>query len=92
MLKTSAQSVFCQTAIAIATSVCLTGAASAQSKIDFEISEGRVVPTEEFAAKVSVLGAAITSGGVDMPVTVRVNVGDSVFEPFGDFDNPVTVT
>ena len=32
-------------------------------QIDFVIDTGMVVPTEDFAVKVSVLGAAITSGG-----------------------------
>lgn len=89
MLKTSAQSVFCSTAIAIATSTVLAVSASAQSSIDFQISEGRVVPTEDFAVKLTVLGAAITSGGVDMPVTVKFRIGDEVIEPFGAHDDRV---
>ena len=62
--------------------------AVAGDAIDFEISDGRVVPTEDFAVKVSVLGAAITSSGVDMPVTVLVNIGGESYEPFGDHEDP----
>jgi len=60
----------------------------ADDNIDFEISDGRVVPTEDFAVKVSVLGAAITSGGTNMPVTVQVNIAGESFEPFGAHDDP----
>ncbi len=88
MLKASKCLLFRTTALAIASSTILAGSAVAQTSIDFEISEGRVVPTEAFAAKVSVLGAAITSGGQDMPVTVRFHIGDQVIEPFGNYDNP----
>ncbi len=62
--------------------------AVAGDAIDFEISDGRVVPTEDFAVKVSVLGAAITSSGENMPVTVLVNIGGESHEPFGDHDDP----
>jgi hypothetical protein len=64
------------------------GMAHAGETIDFTISDGRVVPSEDFAVKVSVLGAAITSSGVDMPVTVKVNINGQSFEPFGDADDP----
>lgn len=63
-------------------------AAVAGDAIGFEISDGRVVPSEDFAVKVSVLGAAITSGGENMPVTVQVNIGGASFEPFGAHDDP----
>jgi hypothetical protein len=62
--------------------------AQADQPIDFEISEGQVVPTEDFAVKVSVLGAAITSGGVDMPVTLQININGTSHEPFGAHDDP----
>ncbi len=62
--------------------------AQAGTPIDFTISEGRVVPSEDFAVKVSVLGAAITSSGVDMPVTVLVNINGTSYEPFGAADDP----
>ncbi len=64
------------------------GTAWAGETIDFTISDGRVVPSEDFAVKVSVLGAAITSSGVDMPVTVKINIDGQSFEPFGDADDP----
>ena len=59
-----------------------------ESQVDFVIEDGRVVPTEDFAVKVSVLGAAITSSGTDLPVTARVHVGDLTIEPWGPFDSP----
>ncbi len=52
--------------------------------INFDIDGGHVVPTEDFAAKVTVLGAAISYGGAyDMPVTVKIKVGGNYIEPFG---------
>lgn len=90
MLKTSKHFFLRQAAIAFATSSLLAGAAIAQADIDFEISDGKVVPSEAFAAKVSVLGAAITSSGQDVPVTVQVRVGDDAFEPFGASNDPDT--
>ena len=62
--------------------------AQADTPIDFTISEGRVVPSEDFAVKVSVLGAAITSSGNDIPVTVQVRINDQVLEPFGPHNDP----
>lgn len=56
--------------------------------IDFVIDSGQVVPTEDFAVKISVLGAAITSSGTDMPVTVQINVNGQSLEPFGPSDDP----
>lgn len=59
--------------------------------VDFTIDGGHVVPGEPYAAKVAILGAAITYGGqYDIPVTVRVRIGDDVTEPFGDFDKAVS--
>ena len=69
--------------------VVLAPAAWVQAEdIDFMISSGRVIPTEDFAVKISVLGAAITTGGTDMPVTVQVNVNGQSIDPFGSHDDP----
>jgi hypothetical protein len=69
--------------------VVLAPAAWVQAEdIDFEISSGRVVPTEDFAVKFSVLGAAITSSGTDMPVTVQFKISGDPVEPFGAHNNP----
>jgi len=66
-----------------------TGAtAQADDTIDFNITDGRVVPSEDFAVQISVLGAAITSSGTPMPVTVEVNIGEQSYEPFGAMDDP----
>lgn len=55
--------------------------------IDFEITDGKVVPSESFAAMISVLGTAISTGSEDMPVTVKVDLGGTVIEPWGGFDD-----
>lgn len=48
---------------------------------------GDVVPSEPFAARMTVLGSAITYGGeYDIPVSVKVMVGGATLEPFGDAD------
>lgn len=65
------------------------GWTAAQTPIDFNIDSGRVVPTEDFAVKVTVLGSAITSGGVDIPVTVQIQINGQFFEPFGPHNQPL---
>lgn len=55
--------------------------------IDFTITDGKVVPSESFAAMVSVLGAAITSGATDIPVTVQAEIGGTVIQPWGSYSN-----
>ncbi len=62
--------------------------ASADSSIDFDIENGQVAPSESFATKVTLLGAAIQTGGQDRPVTMRLIIGGKTIEPFGSFDNP----
>ncbi len=56
---------------------------------DFEINNRRIEPSADFAAQVSVLGAAITygEGGYDLPVTLRIEVGDGEYDTFGDADS-----
>jgi len=63
-------------------------AVQAPPKIDFEIEGDTVVAQEEVSAKVSVLGAAITSGQQDVPVTMRVNADGTTHDAFGDFASP----
>ena len=64
--------------------------AQAGRPIDFTITEGRVVPSEDFAVKVEVLGAAITSGGEDTPaadfqdLVVLITLGTSPEAPEED--------
>ncbi len=61
--------------------------------VDFTINGGAVEVEEEFKAKVTVLGAAIETGGgssYDMPVTLQVTIGNQTFEPFGAYANAVT--
>ncbi len=52
---------------------------------EFEIIDGSVVPLEDFAANIRVLGSAITSGGSDVPVTTRILADADAFEPFGSY-------
>ena len=58
--------------------------------IDFDIDGGSVVPTETYAAKVEVLGAAIVAGSYDMPVTVKVKIGGESLTPWGSFGKPLS--
>lgn len=54
--------------------------------IDFEVTNEEVVPTESYAARVTVLGSAITAGGsYDMPVTLQFQVGGVTMQPFGAY-------
>ena len=68
-------------------------------QIPFEIEDGQVIPSIPYAAKVTVLGAAIEMGNYNQAVTVKVCIGNDVAEPFGpsgqaiagnvnDADNP----
>ncbi|MEM1446365.1 MAG: hypothetical protein AAGF84_09935 [Planctomycetota bacterium] len=53
--------------------------------IEFDITNGKVVPSESFAAKVTVLGTAISAGSTHVPVTVQAQIGDTVLEPWGSY-------
>ncbi len=65
---------------------------SVTASIDFTIdSGGTLTVNERFAARVEVLGAAISANGAyDMPVTISAEVGDDDFEPWGDVDKAVS--
>lgn len=58
-------------------------------EFDFTISDDRVVPATDFAAKVSVIGSALVSGSTDMPVTMSVRIGDTDHDLFGPSTDPV---
>ncbi|MCG8512050.1 MAG: hypothetical protein MI741_22775, partial [Rhodospirillales bacterium] len=58
-----------------------------RKNVDFDINATKVTPSEDFAVMVSVLGSAITSGNRDVPVTVQLQIGDQVIEPWGDYDD-----
>jgi len=66
--------------------------ASAQNgkKINFNITNGQVIPGETFAVKVTILGSAITSGGRNLPVTAQVQIKNNQLEPFGNAVQPLT--
>ena len=55
--------------------------------VEFLIEDGTIVVDHPFFADVDIVGAAIRSGSSDLPVTVSVAVGDSLAEPWGDFDS-----
>jgi fibro-slime domain-containing protein len=55
---------------------------------DFEIVDGQVVPGQPFAAAVTVLGVAFSSGGVLLPVAAEFRAGTEVFSPFGALTDP----
>ena len=82
---------------ALCLAMALAGSVSAQTAIPFTIDLGEVVPEEQCAAQVTVLGCAIghtAHGGYTSKVTLKVTVtdpdgGETYFEPFGPFDLPV---
>jgi hypothetical protein len=51
---------------------------------DFDIDEGTIVAREPVTAEVVSVGAAIAN----LPVTLRIHIGQTVIEPFGPFDSP----
>jgi len=58
--------------------------------VDFNINGDDVEPSEDYAADVTVLGAAITASGTyDVPVTMKLTVNGTALEPFGTFTLPV---
>lgn len=57
---------------------------------DFSISDARITSGRPMAAKVTVIGSAITYGGTyDMAVTTAVHAGGNALAPFGSFDAAV---
>jgi hypothetical protein len=54
---------------------------------DFDITDKTVVPGQDYAVRFTVLGCALSlQGQYNMPVTVEVNIGGTVYEPFGRTD------
>lgn len=49
------------------------------------VVDNDVLPSASYVARVRVLGVQITSSGDPVPVTMRVNVGDDSYEPFGAY-------
>lgn len=52
--------------------------------INFDINDETVTVSQRFAARTGVAGAEIA----DLPVTVRIRIGDQVFDPFGGYASP----
>lgn len=64
--------------------------ANQSGPVNFSIDNGQVVPSESYAAEFTVVGSAINySGWYDMPVTVKCNVEDDTYSPFGSFEKAV---
>ncbi len=58
---------------------------------DFRISGTRVTPDSRYIARFRVLGAEISANGAyDIPVTLSIQIGNEVFEPFGPQNSPTT--
>ena len=61
-----------------------TASAGDGNGVDFRIVQNAVVPDEDFAAKVTVIGCSwATASGQRGAITVQVHVGDETIEPFG---------
>jgi len=58
--------------------------------VDIVIDDDTVEPQVPFTCTVTVLGAAITSGGVDLPVTMQVKLNNGWIDPFGTWTQAVT--
>ncbi len=57
--------------------------------LPFDVVGTSIVPQQPLAARVAVLGAAITYGGTyDLPVTMKIKTGETETEPFGDYWSP----
>ncbi|MDD3896857.1 MAG: prepilin-type N-terminal cleavage/methylation domain-containing protein [Candidatus Peribacteraceae bacterium] len=57
---------------------------------DVVIQDDTVESSDDFSCNLQVLGAAITSGGLPLPVTLQVGIGGGWIDPFGDWDHPVS--
>ena len=55
---------------------------------DFNINFGSLIPGVPYAARLSILGAAITANGDPMPVTIQTETNTQLFEPFGLYLDP----
>jgi fibro-slime domain-containing protein len=56
---------------------------------NYQLANQTIVPGQTFAAMFTLIGAAISNGSYDFPVTARVRIGDQYFEPFGPYASPV---
>jgi len=65
------------------------GTALAECVPDFDVLGDHAIVNEPFRVRVKVLGSAIVSGDYDMPVTARVDMGGTIYEPWGDYDLPL---
>lgn len=66
------------------------GLVAAVPVTNFTIREGQVSSTQRMAAKVTVVGAAITSGNYNAGVTMQVKAGSQTMTPFGSFEGAVS--
>jgi len=56
-----------------------------QKTVDFEITNGTVIPKENFKAQVDILGCALQSNGQDLDVQVRVEINNQDQDAFGNY-------
>lgn len=56
---------------------------------DFAIVGDTLVPNQDFAVRLTVLGAAISNSSYHMPVTMRGKVGSEQYQPWGNYTTPV---
>ncbi|MDD5469202.1 MAG: prepilin-type N-terminal cleavage/methylation domain-containing protein [Candidatus Peribacteraceae bacterium] len=59
---------------------------------DVVIDDATVESSGDFSCNLQVLGAAITSGGLPLPVTLQVGIGGGWIDPFGDWNQPVNAS
>jgi len=57
--------------------------------ITFTIVDNGIIPDQDYTCTVEVLGAAIQSGGDDLPVTLRLKEDGVWTDPFGNWELPV---
>ena len=60
-------------------------ATPADDSIDFVIDDDTIVPSEDYALRVKVIGAAISNGYYNYGVTTKMNIGGTTHQPFGSF-------
>ncbi len=61
------------------------GADDTPEAVSFTVVDGNVIPEDEFAVKVTIIGCSwMDIYGTLGPVSLQVNVGGEIFDPFGD--------
>ena len=67
------------------------GGGDGNTDVDFDIEEdGEVIVNDDVSLDVTVVGTAIDNGSYDLPVTMRLSVDGTTYEPFGYYTQPVS--